>query len=140
MGLSCRRYYLDREDRVTRMKSTTFEALMRNPEIQRMPLLAGQRVRMAELIVEVSGRTVLRVVRRVYFVLTFDQDGRVDTERFQRQQWAPAGIAINGVFAQAQDASAVLDATDRFVAQGGRWRPAPARAQQIDEMCFAGRP
>ena len=102
-----------------------------------MPLLAGQRVRMAELIVEVSGRTVLRIARRVYFVLTFDQDGRVDTERFQRRQWALAGIAINSVFAQARDASDVLDATDRFVAQGGRWRPAPAMAQRIDEMCFA---
>ena len=66
MGLSCRRYYLDQEDRVTRIKSTTFEALIRDPEIQRMPLLAGQRVRMAELIVEVSGRTVLRILRRVY--------------------------------------------------------------------------
>lgn len=137
MGLSCRHYYLDREDRVTRMKSTTFEALMRHPEIHRMPLLAGQRVRMAELIVEVSGRTVLRIVRRVYFVLAFDQDGRADTERFQRQQWALAGIAINGVLAQARNAFDVLDATDHFVAQGGRWRPGPAMAQQIDEMCFA---
>jgi len=50
---------------------------------------------------------------------------------------ALAGIAINGVFAQARDASDVLDATDRFVAQGGRWRPVPAMAQRIDEMCFA---
>ncbi|MEO6277357.1 hypothetical protein [Roseateles sp.] len=119
------------------MKSTTFEALVSNPQIHRMPPLAGQRVRMAELLVEVSGHTVLRIVRRVYFVLTFDQDGRVDTERFQRQQWALAGIAIDGVFAQARDSADVLDATDRFVAQGGRWRPSPAVAQRIDEMCFA---
>ena len=122
------------------MKSTTFEALMRIPEIQRMPLLAGQRVRMAELIVEVSGRRVLRIARRAYFVLTFDKDGRVDIERFQRQQCALAGIAIHGVFAAAQDASEVVDATERFVAQGGRWRPAPAMTQRIDELCFAGRP
>ena len=137
MGLSCRRYYLDQEDRVTRMKSTTFEALMRNPEIHRMPLLAGQRVRMAELLVEVSGRTVLRIVRRVYFVLTFDQDSCVDIDRFQRQQWALAGIAIDRGFAEARGPADVLDAKDRFVAQGGRWWPAPAMVQRIDEMCCA---
>jgi len=137
MGLSCRRYYLNREERVTCMKSTTFEAMMRNPANHQMPTLAGQRVRMAELIVEVSGRTVLRIVRRVYFVLTFDQDGCVDTKRFQRQQWALASVAIDGVFAEARGPADVLDAAARFVAQGGRWKPAPAMARRIDEMCFA---
>ncbi|WP_457394560.1 hypothetical protein [Roseateles sp. P5_E1] len=58
MGLSCRRYLVDLDERVVRMKNTTFDGLMRDPDLHTMPALAGQRVRVAELIVEVSGRTV----------------------------------------------------------------------------------
>ncbi len=120
------------------MKNTTFEGLMREPDLHRMPALAGQRVRMAELIVEVSGRTVLHIVRRVYVVQTFDPLGRVDTERFERQQFALASVAIEGVLAQARRPREVLEAADRFVAHGGRWQPTLALAQRIDAAALGG--
>ncbi len=138
MGLSCRRYLVDPDERVVLMKNTTFERLMREPDLHRMPALAGQRVRMAELIVEVRGRTVLRIFRRAYAVLTFDPLGRVDTERFEQQQFALANVAIDGVLAQALGPSEVLDAANRFVAQGGRWQPTPALAQRIDAAALGG--
>lgn len=120
------------------MKNTTFDGLMRDPDLHTMPPLAGQRVRVAELIVEVSGRTVLHIVRRVYFVLTFDPQGRVDTARLHRQQRALAGLAIDAVFAQARRPREVLDAAERFVAQGGRWQPTHALAQRIDPAALGG--
>ncbi|MCV2366449.1 hypothetical protein LNV23_23740 [Paucibacter sp. DJ1R-11] len=137
MGMSCRRYFVDHEERVIRIGNTTFEGLMRDPVLHTMPSLAGQRVRVAELILEVNGRTVLQVVRRVYFVLPFDVDGRVDTERFERQQRAFAGLALEGLLGEARRPAAVLDATERFVAQGGRWRPTRALAEKIDGIAFA---
>ena len=82
------------------MKNTTFDGLVRELGLHTMPALAGQRVRVAELIVEVSGRTVLHIVRGVYFVLTFDPQGRVDTDRLHRQQRALAGLAIDAVSAR----------------------------------------
>jgi hypothetical protein len=138
MGLSCRRYLVDLDERVLRMKNTTFDGLLRDPDLHRMPALAGQRVRLAELLVEVSGRTVLHIVRRVYLVLTFDPLGRLDTDRFQRQQFALAGVAIDGVLAQERPPGEVLDAADRFVAQGGRWQPTHALAQRIDAVALGG--
>ena len=138
MGLSCRRYLVDLDERLVRMKNTTFDGLMRDPDLHRMPALAGQRVRVAELLVEVSGRTVLHIVRRGYFVLTFDPLGRVDTDRFQRQQFALAGVAIDDVLAQARRPREVLDAADRFVAQGGRWQPTHVLAQRIDAAALGG--
>jgi hypothetical protein len=137
MGLSCRRYFIDNAEGVIRIRNTTFDGLLRDPDLHRMPSAAGQRVRVAELLVEVSGRTVLRIVRRVYFVLTFDEDGRVDIDRFQRQLWALAGVAIDVVFANLRRPSAVLDAADRFVAQGRRWHPTHALAQRIDEVALS---
>jgi len=138
MGLSCRRYLVDLDERVVRMKNPMFDGLMRDPDLHTMPALAGQRVRVAELIVEVSGRTVLHIVRRVYFVLTFDPQGRVDTDRMHRQQRALAGLAIDAVFTQARRPREVLDAADRFVAQGGRWQPTHALAQRIDAAALGG--
>lgn len=136
MGLSCRRYLIDHEEHVIPMKSTTFERLMGDPANHKMPSLAGQRVRFAELLLEVKGRTVLQIVRRVYFVLPFDQDGQVDTQRFQRQMRALASVATAGVFSDAQQPAGVLDAAERFVAQGGRWHPSPALVQRIDKMAL----
>lgn len=98
--------------------------------------MAGQRVRMAELLVELSNRVPIRVVRRVYFVLAFDDTGRVDTERFKKQQWALAESALDPVLALPEDNESVLDATSRFVAQGGRWRPQPALAKLIDDAAL----
>jgi len=80
----------------------------------------------------------LRSVRRVYFVLTFDPQGRVDTDRMHRQQRALAGLAIDAVFTQARRPREVLDAADRFVAQGGRWQPTYALAQRIDAAALGG--
>lgn len=124
---------------MVRIKNTDFARLMRDPDAHLMPALASQRVRVAELIVEVDGRTVLHIVRRVYFVLSFDAEGRVDIDRMDRQQRALAGLAIDAVLAPARPSREVLDAVDRFVAHGGRWQPAPGLAQRIDAAALGGR-
>ena len=62
------------------MKSSMFERLVRDPLHHSMPELAGQRARVAEIIVELRDRVPVQVVRRVYFVLPFDDQGRVDIE------------------------------------------------------------
>jgi hypothetical protein len=57
----------------------------------------------AEIIVERRGRIPVRVVRRVYFVLPFDDQGRVDIERLRKQQRALAASVIDAVLAARQD-------------------------------------
>ena len=110
MSLSCRRFLVDQEGRLVRLKNTTFERLVRDPLHHTMPAMADQRVRMAELLVELSNRIPIRVVRRVYFVLAFDDTGRVDTERFRKQQWALAESALDPALALPEDDESVLDA------------------------------
>lgn len=136
MSLSCRRFLVDQEGRLVRLKNTTFERLVRDPLHHTMPAMAGQRVRMAELLVELSNRIPIRVVRRVYFVLAFDDTGRVDTERFRKQQWALAESALDPALALPEDDESVLDAASRFIAQGGRWHPPRALARTIDDAAL----
>lgn len=81
------------------MKSSMFERLVRDPLHHSMPELAGQRARVAEIIVELRDRVPVQVVRRVYFVLPFDDQGRVDIERIRKQQYALASSVIDPVLA-----------------------------------------
>ena len=101
-----------------------------------MPVLAGQRVRMTDILVQLADRRPIQVVRRVYFVVGFDEVGRLDTTRFQNQQWALAESALDRVFAVPSGDDRVLDVASRFIAQGGRWRPSSELAQDIDDTAL----
>ena len=91
------------------MKSSMFERLVRDPLHHSMPELAGQRARVAEIIVELRDRVPVQVVRRVYFVLPFDDQGRVDIERIRKQQYALAASVIDPVLAPRKDPADLHD-------------------------------
>jgi len=136
VGISCRRFIVDDEGRLVRLRNTIFERLLRDPQHHTMPALAGQRVRMAEILVQLADRRPVQVVRRVYFVVSFDEAGRLDTTRFREQQWALAGSALDRVFTVPSDDDRVLDAASRFIAQGGRWRPSSELVRYIDDTAL----
>ena len=136
MGIGCRRFIVDDEGRLVRLRNTIFERLLRDPQHHTMPALAGQRVRMAEILVQLANRRPIEVIRRVYFVVGFDEAGRLDTTRFQSQQWALAESALDRGFAGSSDDARVLDAASRFIAQGGRWRPSSEFARHIDDTAL----
>ena len=136
MGIGCRRFIVDDEGRLVRLRNIIFERLLRDPQHHTMPALAGQRVRMAEILVQLANRRPIQVVRRVYFVVGFDEAGRLDTTRFRNQQWALAESALDRVFAVPSDDARVLDAASRFIAQGGQWRPSSELAQRIDNAAL----
>ena len=92
MNLSSRRFLIAQDDVLYRLADTTFNRMLRNPDSQAFPILAGQRVRMASLIVELICGAPVRVVRSTFATLSFDDNGRMDSGIFTRQQWALAEI------------------------------------------------
>ncbi len=114
------------------MKGSMSERLVRDPLHHSMPDLAGQRARVAEFIVELRDRVPVQVVRRVYIVLPLDDQGWVDLERLRMQQCALAASVLDPVRAPRNDPVHLHDAADRFIAQGGRWRPSDELAWLID--------
>ena len=60
--------------------------MLDDPEHYRIPHFAGQRVRMAEAIVEFRDRLPRGVVRVIYQMLSFDAQGRLDFGAFERQK------------------------------------------------------
>ena len=136
MGIGCRKFVVNDEGRVVRLRNTVFERLLCDPERHTMPAWAGQRVRMAEILVQLVDRRPVGVVRRAYFVVSFDAAGRLDSTRFQEQQWALAESALDRAFTVPDDDDRVLDVASRFIARGGRWRPSNDLAQRIDDAAL----
>ena len=136
MGIGIRKFFVDDDGGLVPLRNTIFDRLLRDPQHHTMPAFTGQRVRMAEILVQLVDRRPTQVVRRVYFVAGFDEAGRLDTARFLAQQRALAESALDRVFTEPAFADRVLDAASRFIAQGGRWRPSEDLAQRIDDAAL----
>jgi hypothetical protein len=122
MGFSCQRYLVAGDETIYRLAYTKFDRMLRDPVHHLMPLFAGQRVRTAEVIVELVGRVPVAVVRTTFAILTFDGEGRIVPSKLRRQQFALAELALAPGLATSRSTETVIDATSRFVAQGGPQR------------------
>ena len=132
MTYSTRTFILGPDDTLYRLASAKFSRMVDDPESHRLERFAGQRVRMAEAIVEVRDRAPCAVVRLIYEMLGFDAEGRLDRAAFIRQNAALAELAMSPVIPRLEaEETAVVDAGSRFVAQGGRWQPSPSLEQEI---------
>jgi hypothetical protein len=96
---------------------------------------------MASVVVELVTRHPVRVVRNTFSILTFDAEGRIDPSKFKKQQLAHAESIVAPVVAVFDDDSnqTVVDATSRFIAQGGQWVPSRALARIIDQTALGQR-
>ncbi len=140
MGLSYRRFLIARDDGLYRLPNTTFDRMLRDPANHRLTIFAGQRVRMADLIVELADGGPRRVVRSTFSVLAFDDEGGIDTARFEGQQFALAESALAPAFAVQERDDTVVDAAHRFVAHGGAWTPSSSLARSIEEAALGRLP
>ena len=132
MTYSPRTFILGPDDTLYRLASAKFSRMVDDPESHRLERFAGQRVRMAEAIVEVRDRAPYAVVRLIYEMLGFDAEGRLDRAAFIRENAALAELAMGGVIPRlGAKETTVVDAGSRFVAQGGRWQPSPSLEQEI---------
>lgn len=141
MGFSCRTFLIARDDTLWRLSSTKFNRMLRDSTSHSLPVFAGQRARMASVVVELVARTPVRVVRNTFSMLTFDAEGRIDASRFEKHQFALAELVVAPVFdAFDEDINqTVVDATFRFIAQGGQWVPSRALARVIDQTALGQR-
>jgi hypothetical protein len=136
MNLSSRRFLIAQDGALYRLADATFTRMLRNPGNHAVPVLAGQRVRMASLIVELIGGAPVRVVRSTFATLSFDEDGHMDSGMFTRQQWALAESTLEPALVSTEREEKVLNAATRFVAQGGRWRPSASLERTINEAAL----
>ena len=138
MGFACRRFLIDDDDAIGRLADATFERMLRDPADHRLPAFAGRRVRMAEVIVEGKGCQPVRVVRRTFALLAVDARGCIEAARFLGPQFARVEVVLAPVGAAAGEVN-VVEATPRFAAQEGAWKPSPALELAIDDVSLGRR-
>ncbi|MDM0117969.1 hypothetical protein QTI66_38440 [Variovorax sp. J22R133] len=132
MGLSAKLFLIAAEDTLQALADAAFMRMLRQESPSRLPDFAGQRVRLATLIVEMADRTPLRVVHRTFSMLDIDNDGRLDVARLNQQQFARMpDLLATGPQSPATGAP-VVDAASRFIARGGSWRPEDRLLRRID--------
>src|SRR5258706_10592250 len=137
MRVALRLFLLDREGALYRLPSATLDRMLQIPTRHRLPRLAGQRVRSAEVAVEMLNGRPLRVVRSVFNMLTFESDGTLVPPLRDRHVRARAQLAL-ALGAPARHAG-IAEASTRFVARGGQWTPSAAVVRRI-EQAGLGRP
>ena len=120
------------DDTLYRIAGTKFTAMMNNPEKYPLLRFADQRVRMAEAIVELHNRVPCGIYRLIFEMLRFDDHGIMDNKTLMRQNFA----LFEAFTDQPAISSSVLDAGNRFVAQGGQWKPPPAVEHRIRQAAL----
>lgn len=119
---------IDRKNQLTRLSGSRFAAMLSNPSAHPIPQFAARRVRGTEAVVEQAHRRPVKVIRMVFFMLTFNKRGVLDADALMRH----AAAALDTVYPQTRsNGSSVLDAQSRFVVSGGRWKPTPALEAEI---------
>jgi hypothetical protein len=137
MSYSVRTFLLDRDDTLYRLAGTKYSAMLDEPEKHRLLMFAGQRVRMAEAIVDFYDRIPREVVRLVYELIPFDAHGTLDRVTRNRQLAAAMNLVVGEVIGPPRtDERTVVEASSRFIAQGIRWRPSASLARQIHQAAL----
>jgi hypothetical protein len=108
--------------------------MMRDPASEPIPLFAGQRVRSAELLIELVERKPYCVLRTTYTIFQFDDQAYVDVDRYDTQQVAQINLAIAPVLGINKSTKNIVDASDQFIAQGGTWSPTGLLKNQIEKV------
>ena len=69
MGLSSRLFLVAKDDTLQLLAGKAFMRMLRQEDISRLPDFAGQRVRLASLVVELASRTPFRVAYRAFSII-----------------------------------------------------------------------
>ncbi|KVE43086.1 hypothetical protein [Burkholderia sp. BDU5] len=138
MGYSPRTFLIAADDSICRL-SKRYWQMLGQPDSHRLPAFAGQRVRIANLLVQLVNRVPTRVVYRDFMIVTFDADGPLDIEQIMERMAAHGDVTLSGGSRNGRDTK-IVDATARFKVQGGQWTPSPVLATALEEAALGLRP
>jgi hypothetical protein len=134
MRVAFRHFLLDSDGTLYRLPSAALDRMLHNPTRHPLARFAGQRVRSAEVVVEMMNGRPLVVLRSVFNMLTFKSDGTLVSPLRDRHVRARAELAL--ALDQPSRDMAVADASTRFLARGGQWSPSAAVRRRIEQAAL----
>src|SRR5512136_2941620 len=112
MGIGCRVFLVDDNDSLQRISMARLDRLLHLDRRESLPQYAGKQVRCAMAFVEVAGRQVLAIRNIDYFLLHFDDKGRIDKKEWEKGMCL--GMDLLPSLHDEQYPQKVIDAQHRF--------------------------
>ncbi len=142
MGIACRAFLVDDNDSLQKISMAKLDRLLHFIRAESLPQYSGRRVRCAMVFVEVAGRRVLGIRNIDYFLLTFDDKGRID-----RKEWEKGmrlGMDLLPFIPDGEHPKQIVNAQHRFAKRRYehefKWKPSLKVEEAIVSAVFAKRP
>ena len=138
MGFGLRIFFIDENDKITRIASARFERIRdRNPK-ETLSEYKNCRIRYAEVILELENRKPISIARIVYGYLQFDSKGQVDKEFLDTE--GQVAISMLPSISLPGESEKVINASDRFAQKRFKdeftWTPSFELEQAIIQKSF----
>ncbi len=133
MGISVRVFLVDDNDSPQRISMARLDRVLHFDRAANFPQYAGKTVRCAMVFVEVAGRRVLAIRNTDYFLLTFDDEGRINKEEWEKGM--RLGMELLPSIPDRESPKQVINAQHRFAKRRYehefKWKPSPKVEQAI---------
>jgi len=136
---SLRFLLVSQNNEIFRLSQARFQRMLSSPAHETLPEFAGQRVRAAEVVVELENRRPVRVCRVVFHYLHFDQQGSLNYDRYMKDGVTVMEAGIPDFNLKPNDPK-VLEAQQRFAARRRDhsvwWCPPPHLEEAIMQVAL----
>ena len=137
MGIGCRVFLIDDNDSLQRISMVRLTRLLHFDPRESLQQYAGKRVRCAMVFLEVAGRQVLTISHIDYFLLQFNDKGRIDKKEWEKGM--RLGMELQPSL-HKQYPQHVIDAQHRFAKRRYehefKWKPSPKVEDVIVKAVF----
>ena len=125
MGIGIRVFLVDDNDSLQRLPLARLERLIRFDRGENLPQHAGKRVRCAMVFLQMAGRQVLSIRNVDYFVLPFDDKGRISKKEWEKGMLL--GMDLLPPLINEENPKQVINASHRFAKRRYehefKWKP-----------------
>ena len=133
MGMGYRVFLVDDRDSLQRISMARLHRLIYFDRRESLSQYAGKPVRCAMVSVEMAGRQVLAIRNVDYFLLSFDDKGRIDKKEWEKEM--RLGMDLLPSIADKETPAKVIDARHRFAKRRYehefKWKPSRKVEQAI---------
>ena len=142
MGTGFRIFLVDDDDSLHRLSMARYQRLRRREPGESLPQFAGKRVRCAMVVLEVAGRKPISMNRIDYYMLTFDDQGCLDTAELEKE--ARLAVEVLPPYIDEEQPRRVIDARIHFAKKRYehkfKWTPTPEIQAAIVSEIFNKEP
>ena len=140
MGVGCRVFLIDDNDSLQRISMVRLTRLLHFDRRESLQQYAGKRVRCAMVFLEVAGRQVLAIRNIDYFLLQFNDKGRINKKEWEKGM--RLGMDLLPPLFNEENPKQVINASHRFAKRRYehefKWKPSRKVEEAIVDFVFSG--